>query len=132
MNTDTDYIDHIDPIDLTYITRLFEDLYKTNKYLVKISNSIDNEWTFYMFKNSHIQMDIQTSFSLNSFKVDTDKIVEKIAALDKGGEVKIMYVCYFDDFENYKKLMQNILNNIQTYYTERGRTIHIKFKFRYE
>jgi hypothetical protein len=77
-------------------------------------------------------MDIQTSFSLNSFKVDTDKIVEKIAALDKGGEVKIMYVCYFDDFENYKKLMQNILNNIQTYYTERGRTIHIKFKFRYE
>ncbi len=114
------------------IEELFHDLHKTNKYLLRISNTSDNGWTFYMFKNSKIQMDIQTPNSLRSSYVDVDTIVEKIEELDMNGDVKIMYVCHFDDFENYKSLMQTILENIKEYYAARGRIIHIKFKFRYE
>jgi len=112
--------------DKEKILGYFQDLYNTNKYLVKIYNTIDNVWKIYIFKNNHIQVDIQTPSSLTSKHIDVETMVEYITSQDS--DIKISYTCHHDDFEEYQKKMQAVLENIKAYYANKGKTIHIKQK----
>jgi hypothetical protein len=112
---------------MTYeITGYFKELYDMNKYLVKIYNNINSNWKIYIFKNNHIQVDIQTPRSLTSKHIDVDTIVEYINNQDS--DIKISYTCYHDDFEEYKNKMEAVLENIKVHYANKGKTIHIKQK----
>ena len=79
-----------------------------------------------MFKNHHIQVDIQTPNSLSSKYIDVEKIVEYID--NEESDIKISYTCYYDDFEEYKNKLQSILEKIKQFYEKRGKTILIKYK----
>jgi hypothetical protein len=92
----------------------FEELYHANKYVIKIYNTVDSNWCIYMFKNKHIQLDIQTPNSLSSKYIQISDVVQ--------------YICYYDDFEEYKKTLGDILTKIQVYYQDKGKQIHIKYK----
>ena len=111
------------------IQSLIEELYKNNKYLIKIYNTIDNNWTIYMYKNQHIQLDIQTPNSLASSHIDIKKALEYIE--NQNSSIKFKYTYYYDDYEAYSKMMQNLLENIQAYYAQKDKEIIIKRKFYY-
>lgn len=104
---------------------LFEDLYKNNKYLIKIY-SPDTNWVIYIYKNKHIQLDVQTVNSLTSSYIDVNALVDHIEKVDN---IKIKYTFYYDDYENYRNLISNLLNKIKTHYVDKN--IIIKNKFYY-
>lgn len=108
------------------IIQYFTELYENNKYLIKIYNTVDNNWRVYMFKNQHIQLDIQTPSSLTSKHIDVPCIIEYIEKQES--DIKIAYTCYYDDFEEYKKKIQDILHKITQYYAKKGRTICVKYR----
>jgi hypothetical protein len=111
------------------IQELLEELYKNNKYLIKFYNTVDNNWTIYMYKNQHIQLDIQTPSSLSSSYIDTDKALQYIE--NQESSIKIKYNYYYDDYEAYIKLIENILENIKAYYLQKDKEIIVKRKFYY-
>ena len=107
---------------------LFETLFQSNKYLIKITNTINNNWQIFLYKNKHIQLDIQTENSLNSQYIDLHKLLEII---DNEDSMKISYTCYYDDFKNYNKMMAYIMNEIQSYYFHKNKKVVIKYKTYY-
>lgn len=107
------------------IKDLFETLYSSNKYLITITNTANNQWQIYLYKNEHIQLDIQTTKSLTSQYIDISKLIEYI---ENEQEVKIKYVCYYDDFKSYNKIMIYILNEIQLYYSKINKNIIVKYE----
>jgi hypothetical protein len=111
------------------IQLLFEELYRNNKYLIKIYNTTDNNWVIYMFKNQHIQLDLQTPSSLSSSYIDIKDALEYIEKQESS--IKIKYTYYYDDYEHYRQLMQEVLENIKTYYAQHNKEIIIKRKFYY-
>jgi hypothetical protein len=108
-----------------YIKELFETLYISNKYLITITNTSNNKWQIYIYKNQHIQLDIQTSKSLTSQYIDISKLIEYI---ENEPKVKIKYVCYYDDFKSYNKMMVYILNEIQLHYSKENKNIIIMYE----
>lgn len=114
---------------MTNIKDLFQELYETNKYLIKIYNTIDNKWVIYMYKNKHIQLYIEDEKSLNSSYINIDDIIDYIN--NQISSIKICYTCYDDDFEEYNLKIKNILHNIKEYYTKYDKTIIIKYKLYY-
>ena len=108
---------------------LIKELHECNKYLIKIYNTIDNNWCIYIYKNKHIQLDIQTSNSLFSKYIDIEKVIEYIE--NQNSDIKISYTCCYDDFEEYKTCIENILDKLKTYYASQNKTIHTKFKMYY-
>ena len=79
-----------------------------------------------MYKNEHIQLDIQTSNSLSSSNIDTATIMEYIE--NETSEIKVYYTCYYDDFEEYKNAIQETLDKITSHYATQNKIIHTKFK----
>ena len=108
------------------IVGYFKELYDTNKYLLRIYNTVDCNWKIYMFKNNHIKVDIQTPGSLTSEHINIETVVEYIE--NQESDIKIAYTCYYDDFDEYKRKMAIILDNIKAFYLKKGKTIHIKYK----
>jgi hypothetical protein len=105
---------------------LFQDVYKNNKYLIKISSTNTNNWVIYMFKNKDIQLDVQTVHSLTSSYIDIDTLIDYI---EKTDSIKIKYTFYYDDYENYRTLIHNLLDKIKMHYVDKN--IIIKNKFYY-
>jgi hypothetical protein len=108
-----------------YIKELFETLYISNKYLITITNTANNKWQIYIYKNQHIQLDVQIPNALTSQYIDISKLVEYI---ENEPEVKIKYVCYYDDFKLYNKMMIYILNEIQLHYSKENKNIIIVYE----
>jgi hypothetical protein len=111
------------------IQLLFEELYKKNKYVITIYNTIDNDWIIYMFKNERIQLDIQTPTSLSSSYIDINQALDYIEKQESS--IKIKYTYYDDDYKHYSELIQEVLENIKTHYAKHNKEIIIKRKFYY-
>jgi hypothetical protein len=109
------------------IYKLFEQLYNTNKYLITISNTSDNNWIIYINKNKYIQVDIQESNVLKSSYITIDDIIDYIKN-QTSSSIKISYVSYYDDFETYNTMISSILTNIKQYYSLYNKNIIIKHK----
>jgi hypothetical protein len=105
---------------------LFESLYNNNKYLVKIYNKINREWTIYIYKNQHIQIDINYPIILNQ-KINIEEMIKYIED-DSNKELNISYVVYYDDNNEYKENMKDIFEKIKNYYLEYNKIINIKCK----
>ena len=107
---------------------LFEVLFSSNKYVINISNTVNKDWTIYMYKDKYIKLDLQTSDALTSREIDVKNMIDYIETED---DIKIKFTCYYDDFTSYNKLMICILNKIQRYYFEHNKNIIIKYKSYY-
>lgn len=110
------------------IYEMFKQLYNTNKYLITISNTSDNNWIIYINKNKYIQVDIQESNVLKSSYITIDDIINYIKNQSSSSSIKISYVSYYDDFETYNTMISNILTNIKQYYSLYNKEIIIKHK----
>ena len=110
------------------VFELFETLVKSNKYVMHISNMVKNDWSIYIHKDEYIQLSLQTPNSLTSYPIDVEEMIKYI---EREGDVKIKFTCYFDDFKSYNKLMMCILNEIQKHYFESNKNIIIKYKSYY-
>jgi hypothetical protein len=104
----------------------FDELFKNNKYLIKIYSTVDNAWCIYIHKSQHIQIDIQTSNSLTTKYIDVATLVQYIDSPKL--DIKLSYTCYYDDHEEYRKTIECILEKIKDYYAAKDKVIHIKFK----
>lgn len=111
------------------IKELFELLYQSNKYCITIKDHTDYKWNIFIYKNKHIQLDLQHPNGLTIERIDVDKMIEYI---DDTSEIKIKYTCMYDDFYKYNKSMMCILNQIQKYYFEKNKNIIIKYKTFYD
>lgn len=96
------------------IEEYFKELYKINKYLIKISNKTHCKWIIYIYKNEHIQLDLNTPTSLTCSKIDVSEMLKYIN--EDSTDVKISYNCYHDDYIEYSKSMGEILEKIRDYY----------------
>jgi hypothetical protein len=110
------------------IQELFETLYEGNKYLITIKDSGKHSWEAFLYKNKHIQLDLQTPDALISQHIDIPKLLEYI---DNTENVKIKYTCVYDDFKSYNKLMSFILGEIQKNYLQINKTIVVTYKTYY-
>jgi hypothetical protein len=111
------------------INELFQTLYENNKYCITIKDHVNCKWNIFIYKNKHIQLDLQMPNALVSERIDINKMIEYI---DGTPEVKIKYTCMYDDFYNYNKSMMYILNQIQKYYFEKNQNIIITYKTFYD
>ena len=105
---------------------LFENLYNNNKYLIKIYTH-DSDWTIYMFKNKHIQLDIHTPNSLTSSFIDIATVIDYIES--HKGPIRIKYTYYYDDYQSYKNMIEELISKIRVYYADK--CIILKNKFYY-
>lgn len=109
------------------IEELFKELYANNKYLIKLSNKTHNRWVIYIYKNEHIQVDLNSPSSLTSYKIGVTEMLKYLSE-DKT-DVKISYNCYHDDYIEYSQVMGEILENIREYFkTNHEKNIIIKRK----
>jgi hypothetical protein len=111
------------------IYELFETLYKNNKYLITVKDHSKYKWSAYIYKNQHIQIDLQKPGALVSEKIDVNQLLEYI---DTTPEIKIKYTCMYDDFQTYNKMMSLILNQIQKHYAENNKNVIISYKTYYD
>ena len=114
------------------IINLLEELYATNKYLIKIYNTANADWTIYMFKDQHIQVDIQKPNSLSSFHIKAPEIMDYIEREmeNPASHIKIKYSYHYDDLPEYIIKIKDILQKIKTYYAENNKTVILKPKCR--
>ena len=109
------------------VENLFKQLYGNNKYLIKISNKTHHHWVIYIYKNEHIQVDINTPSSLTSYKIGVTEMLKYFT--EDITDVKISYNCYHDDYVEYSQEMGEILDQIKSYFmTNHKKNIIIKRK----
>ncbi len=108
------------------IEELFTELFQINKYLIKISNKTHCNWTIYIYKNEHIQIDINTEKSLSAHKIDIANMVKYI--LEDLTPIKITYTCYHDDYVEYNKSISEIIEKIEKNLNDIKKPIIIKHK----
>jgi hypothetical protein len=111
------------------VQELFEILYESNKYLIKIRDHGEDKWVAYMYKNQHIQLDTYMPNATISSKIDIPKLLEYI---DNTEHVRIKYTYVYDDFKDYNKIMSYILNEIQNHYIQKNKSIVITYQIYYD
>lgn len=109
---------------ITNIEELFTELYKNNKYLIKITDKTNNKWTIYIYKNEHIQIDINTPSTLLASKINVEQMMKYLN--EDNSNIKISYNYYYDDYTEYITRINDLIEKIKTYYINNNRNIIIR------
>ena len=106
---------------MTSIEELFTELYKNNKYLIKIKNKTHNNWTIYIYKNEHIKIDIDEPISLTSYKINIEQMINYIN--EDNSDIKISYNYHYDDYKEYIDNINDLIEKIKNNYENKKNII---------
>lgn len=92
------------------ILSLFKQLFTTNKYMIYIYDIEKYKWQIYIYKNLKITLQTNNENVTKCEDIGVENILDYFNNCNK---IKIKYVVYYDDYNNYINDMFNIFNNIK-------------------